>query len=112
MITTSASFDDAIRARHQARAYVMRKPLSEKAMSTHQTLRVEVTDSNQQPRGTLPIRVEFREGKPVRILHDGRDYFFRRNGTHIATGRATAELATVDDARIWATHDAQHIWED
>ena len=53
MTLNRARFDLAS-GRHSAFMEV-RKPLSEKAMSTHQTLRVQVTDTNQRPRGVMTI---------------------------------------------------------
>ena len=49
---------DLASGRHSAFMEV-RKPLSEKAMSTHQTLRVQVTDTNQRPRGVMTIEADF-----------------------------------------------------
>jgi hypothetical protein len=50
----------------------VRKPLSEKAMSTHQTLRVQVTDTNQRPRGVMTIEADFDHLGPYRVQHDGQ----------------------------------------
>ena len=82
--TNRARFDLAS-GRHSAFMEV-RKPLSEKAMSTHQTLRVQ---------------------------HDGQAYWFTgKSGTHRASGVATREMATADDARLWITLGGTAIWED
>ena len=70
MTLIRARFDLAS-GRHSAFMEV-RKPLSEKAMSTHQTLRVQVTNTNQRPRGVMSIEADFDHLGPYRVLHDGR----------------------------------------
>ena len=64
-----AQFDLAF-GRHSAFMEV-RKPLSEKAMSTQQSLRVQVTDTNQRPRGVMTIEADFDHVGPYRVQHDG-----------------------------------------
>ena len=82
-------------------------------MSTHQTLRVQVTDTNQRPRGVMTIAAEFDDVGPCRVRHDGRTYGFTgKAGTHRASGVATREMATFDDARLWIALDGSAIWED
>lgn len=47
------------------------------------------------------------------MLHDGRNYWFTgKSGTHRASGVATREMATADDARLWITLGGTAIWED
>ena len=103
---------DLASGRHSAFMEV-RKPLSEKAMSTHQTLRVQVTDTNQRPRGVMTIEADFDHLGPYRVQHDGQAYWFTgKSGTHRASGVATREMATADDARLWITLGGTAIWED
>lgn len=91
----------------------VRKPLLEKATSTHQTLRVQVTDTNQRPRGVMTIEADFDHLGPCRVLHDGHtDWFTGKSGTHRASGVATSEMATADDSRLWITLGGTAIWED
>ena len=91
----------------------VRKPLSEKAMSTQQSLRVQVTDTNQRPRGVMTIEADFDHVGPYRLQHDGHTYWFTgKSGTHRASGVATREMATADDARLWITLGGTAIWED
>ena len=91
----------------------VRKPLSEKATSTHQTLRVQVTDTNHRPRGAMPIGVEFHQDVPLTVLHDGLHYHFTgKSGTNFKTGLPAREMATEDDARLWITLGGTAIWED
>ena len=39
-------------------------------MSTHQTLRVQVTDTNQRPRGVMTIEVDFDHAGPYRVQNE------------------------------------------
>jgi len=111
MTLIRARFDLAS-ARHSAFMEV-RKPLLEKAMSTYQTLRVQVTDTNQRPRGVMTIQADFDRLGPSRVQHDGHTYWFTgKSGNHCASGVATREMATADDARLWITLGATAIWED
>lgn len=50
------------------------KPLLERAISTHQTLRVQVTGTNQRSRGVMTIEADFDHLGPYRVHHDGRTY--------------------------------------
>ncbi|MDI1245192.1 MAG: hypothetical protein PSV24_07305 [Rhodoferax sp.] len=81
-------------------------------MST-QTLRVQVTDTNQRPRGVMAIEAQFDHLGPYLVQHDGRTYSFTgKSGTHRASGVATREMATDSDARLWITLGGTAIWED
>ena len=43
----------------------------------------------------------------------GQAYWFTgKSGTHRASGVATREMATADDARLWITLGGTAIWED
>jgi hypothetical protein len=43
----------------------------------------------------------------------GRTYWFTgKSGAHRASGVATREMATADDARLWITLGGTAIWED
>lgn len=82
-------------------------------MSTHQTLRVQVTDTNQRPRGVMTIEADFDHVGSYRVLHGGSTYWFTgKSGIHRASGVATREMATADDARLWITLSGTAIWED
>ena len=82
-------------------------------MSTTQTIQSIVTDTNHRARGTMSIQVEFHKGLPVEVIHDDQTYRFTgKDGQHIASGIATREMATENDARLWITLDGQHAWED
>lgn len=82
-------------------------------MSTQQILRVQVTDTNQRPCGVMTVQTDFDHVGPYRVLHDGRTYWFTgKSGTHRASGIATREMATADDARLWMALDGSAIWED
>ena len=78
-----------------------------------QTLRVQVTDTNHRPRGVMTIVADFDHLGPCRVEHDGRTYRFTgKSGTHLASGVATREMATADDARLWITLGGIAVWED
>lgn len=82
-------------------------------MSTLTRINATVTDTNHRLRGTMRIEVEFLHGSPMCVVHDGAAYFRTgKTGTHIATGQATLEMATEDDARLWITHSGETVWED
>jgi hypothetical protein len=82
-------------------------------MSTHQTLRGQVTDTSQRPRGMMTIEADFDLVGPYRVLHDGSTYWFTgKSGTHRASGVVTREMATADDARLWIILSGTAIWED
>jgi hypothetical protein len=82
-------------------------------MSTHQTLRAQVTDTNHCPRGVMAIEADFDHLGPYRVQHGGSTYWFTgKSGTHCASGVATREMATDDDARLWITLGGTAIWED
>ncbi len=82
-------------------------------MSAHQTLRVQVTNINQRPRGVMTIKVDSDHIGPYRVLHDGSTYWFTgKSGTHRASGVATREMATANGARLWITLGCTAIWED
>lgn len=81
-------------------------------MST-QTLRVQVLDANQRPRGEMTIDAHFDSLGPYLVQHDGRTYSFTgKSGTHRASGVATREMATDSDARLRITLGGTAIWED
>ena len=82
-------------------------------MSTHPTLRVQFPDTNQRPRGVMTIEVDFYHAGRYRVQHYGQAYWFTgKSGTHRASGVATREMATADDARLWITLGGTAIWED
>lgn len=78
-----------------------------------QTLHVQGTDTNQHPRGPMKAAVQFDALGPCVVLRAGRNYCFTgKSGTHRASGVATREMATADDARLWITLGGTAIWED
>lgn len=78
-----------------------------------QTLHVQVIDTNQQPRGPMEVAVQFDAIGPCVVQHRGRSYCFTgKSGTHSASGVASREMATADDARLWITLGGTAIWED
>ena len=81
--------------------------------SATQTLRVQVTDTNQRTRDVMTIVADFDHLGPYRVEHDGHVYWFTgKSGTHLASGVATREMATSDDARLWITLGGTAVWED
>lgn len=82
-------------------------------MSTITSLRAQVTDANHRPRGMMNIEFEGDANGPFRVIHDGRTYWYTgKSGTHLASGVATREMATADDARLWITLGGTAVWED
>lgn len=82
-------------------------------MNTTQTIKTIVTDTNGHLRGVMDIQVEFHKTMPCLVVHDGHTFRATgKDGTHIATGRSTREMATDGDARLWITLDTTHVWED
>jgi hypothetical protein len=82
-------------------------------MTTQQTLHAKVTDTNHNARGTMTIKVEFAEGAPLTVWHEGQRYLATgKQGTHRKTGLPVAEMATDQDARLWITLDGMQVWED
>ena len=82
-------------------------------MNTKQTIETIVTDANGHPRGVMSIEVDFHKNGPCEVTHEGHTYRFSgKDGTHMATGRPTREMATDEDARLWITLDGAHVWED
>jgi hypothetical protein len=80
---------------------------------TRNILTTLVTDTNNRPRGAMPVQVEFDAAGPVRVQHAGQAYRFTgKVGHNRATRLAVREMATVDDARLWITFDGTQIWED
>ena len=78
-----------------------------------QTLSVEVTDTNDRPRGTMTITVEFNADGLCTVTHDGQTYCYTgKTGIHLATGLPTREMATRDDWRLWMALDGSAVWED
>lgn len=82
-------------------------------MNTKQTIEAKVIDTNHCLRGWMNVDVEFHKKLPVEVIHDGKTYTYTgKDGHHIASGIATVEMATDDDARLWISHDGSQIWED
>ncbi len=82
-------------------------------MSTHQTLRAQVADTNQRPRGEMSMEIDFDHAGPYRVQHKGNTYCFTgKSGAHRASGVATREMAAADDARLWITLGGTAVWED
>ena len=82
-------------------------------MSTHQTLRVQVTDTNFRFFCFMTIEADFDHAGPYRVQHDGHTYWFTgKSGTYRASGVANREMATVDDTRLWIKIDGTEIWEE
>lgn len=77
------------------------------------TLKAQITDANNRVRGVMDIQVHADHIGPLIVIHSGHTYSFTgKSGTHIASGVATREMATSDDARIWITLCATCIFED
>ena len=82
-------------------------------MNSKQTIEAKVIDTNHHLRGWMDIQVEFHQGKPVGVVHDGRTYTFTgKDGVWMSTGRETREMATIEDARLWITLDGRIVLED
>ena len=82
-------------------------------MNSKQTIEAKVIDTNHHLRGWMDIQVEFHQGKPVEVVHDGKTYTFTgKDGVWMSTGRETREMATPDDARLWITLDGRTVLED
>lgn len=82
-------------------------------ITTVTTITAQVTDTNQRPKGAMPVQVEFDAEGPVRAQHAGQVYRYTgKSGHNRATGLAVREMATVDDARLWITLDCTQVWED
>lgn len=80
---------------------------------TQHILTVVVTDTNNRPRGVMPVPMEFDAGGPTRLQHNGQTYRSTgKLGRNQATGLSVREMATIDDARLWITLDGAQIWED
>ena len=61
----------------------------------------------------MDIQVEFHQGKPIEVVHDGKTYTFTgKDGVWMSTGRETREMATPEDARLWITLDGRIVLED
>lgn len=72
-----------------------------------------VEDTNGRKRGLMAIEVEFHDGGPLELFHDGRRYYATgKQGHNIATGLPAREMATELDERLWVSLDATRIWED
>ena len=111
MTPNSVSYDLAS-AREEA-FIQLPQPLEFAMSSNTQTLRVQVTDTNQRPRGVMTIVADFDHLGPYRVELEGRIYWFTgKSGTHLASGVATREMATADDARLWITLGGSAVWED
>lgn len=82
-------------------------------MSTTQTIRANVTDTNHRPRGVMTIEVDFHKDGPGTVSHDDQTYGFTgKSGTNRKTGKPVREMATQNDARLWITLDGTEVWED
>ncbi len=80
---------------------------------TRNILTALVTDTNNRPKGAMPVQIEFDAAGPVRVQHAGQAYRFTGKVSHNRTTRlAVREMATVDDALLGITVDGTHIWED
>ena len=82
-------------------------------MTTTQTIEALVTDTNGRLRGQMAIAVEFHQGVPCEVIHDGKTYSYTgKDGVWMSTGRETREMATMEDARLWITLDGRIVLED
>mgnify|MGYP001375989111 FL=1 len=82
-------------------------------MNSKQTIEAKVIDTNHHLRGWMDIQVEFHQGKPVEVIHDGKTYNFTgKDGVWMSTGRETREMATMEGARHWITLDGRIVLED
>jgi len=74
----------------------------------------DVTDTNHRPRGKMSIMVDFHQGEPVSIEHEGVTYCFSgKTGQNRDTGEEVRELKTEPDARrLWVNKDCSKLWED
>ena len=82
-------------------------------MNSKQTIEAKGIDTNHHLRGWMDIQVEFHQGKPVEVVHDGKTYTFTgKDGVWMSTGRETREMATLEDARLWITLDGRIVLED
>jgi hypothetical protein len=82
-------------------------------MSRPIPIEAKVTDTNGRFRGAMIVAIEFFDGQPATVHHDGRVYHATgKFGIHHATASATREMADEHDARIWITLDGTRIWED
>lgn len=80
---------------------------------TQHILTVVVTDTNNRPRGVMPVPMEFDAEGPTRLQHNGQTYRSTgKLGRNQVTGLSVREMATIDDARLWITLDGAQIWED
>lgn len=73
-----------------------------------------VIDYKNRPLGSMLVNVLFwGENQISCITHNGTKYFpTGKTGQNNATGKAVVELASDEDARLWATLDANMIFED
>jgi len=77
------------------------------------TLITQVTDTNQRARGAMQINVDFDQGGPSLVEHNGDTFIYtHKAGINRATGLDVREMATFDDARLWITMDGTQVWED
>lgn len=82
-------------------------------MSTTQTIRAQVTDTNHRPRGVMTLEVDFHQDGPGTVSHDGQIYGFTgKSGTNRKSGKPVREMATQNDARLWITLDGAEVRED
>jgi hypothetical protein len=89
------------------------QPTKEQKMEALQTLNAKVTDTNNKARGTMTIKVEFADGAPLTVWHNGQCYLATgKHGTNRKTDLQVVEMATDKDARLWITLDGTQVWED
>ena len=80
---------------------------------TTKTIHANVTDTNHRPRGMMDVRVEFHQGNPAEVAHDGKTYIYTgKSGSNLRTGLPVREMATEEDARLWITLDGRIVLED
>lgn len=74
------------------------------------TLNANIIDTNQRPRGVMPIVIDFDKVGPSLVKHNGQTYYFTgKNGTRFSDGCAVREMATDRDARLWVTLDGAEM---
>jgi hypothetical protein len=76
--------------------------------------KVQVGDNNNRDAGMQTIKVELWDDDNINsITHKSETYFpTGKKGVNLETGKAVIEMATDTDARLWATLDANMIFED
>lgn len=76
--------------------------------------KVQVRDNNNRDAGMQTIKVElWDDGNINSITHKKETYFpTGKEWVNLETGKAVIEMVTDTDARLWATLDANMIFED